>query len=240
MPPRELAIFKLAHALERIHANPFTATLDGPADKMFYWITAEMRWPERVLFSNTWLFQPLIISQLERSPGGNALVRTTQAPTLLRAGIKDNVLPENATAVINFRLHPNDSADDVIRHLTSVINDSSIALKPLNDDQGLVRESSSIEHPAFNTLSQSIRTSFPDAYVAPYLMVGASDARHYRNLSDQVYRFAPLRLNNDSLTLLHGANERISEASFFDAIQFYANLIFLSNATDDAITPRVE
>lgn len=240
MPPRELAIFKLSHALERIHAHPFTATLDGPADKMFYWITTEMRWPERVLFSNTWLFQPLIISQLERSPGGNALLRTTQAPTLLSAGVKDNVLPESASAVINFRLHPHDSTENVITHLATVINDSSITLTPLNEATGIIRKASRIDHPAFNTLAQSIRTSFPDAYVAPYLMVGASDARHYRNLSDQVYRFAPLRLNNDSLSLLHGANERISKDSFYQAIQFYANLIFLSNATADVITPRAE
>ena len=230
MPPKQTAIFTLAEVLQRIQAAPFPAAIDGPAEQMFDWLAADMRWPEKLLFANRWLFSPLIIYSLERSDGGNALIRTTIAPTMLSAGSKDNVLPETASVVINLRLHPRDSAEAALAHLHAAISDlddngSAITIEPLHDISGKRSSDSSLDNVAFDALTQSIRNNFPDALVAPYLMVATSDSRHYRSLSDRIYRFSPMRLHIDDLSRIHGRNERISVDSYVEAIQFYADLI---------------
>ena len=233
MPPRETAVFHLANALNAIEASPFKASLDGPANQLFDWLTAETPWPEKLLFANRWLFSPLIIATLEKSPGGNAMLRTTQAPTLLNAGIKDNVLPETASAVINLRLHPRDSGQQALGHLRKVIDNEAVTVEPLEAFDNSSTVISPTDHPAFKILAQSIRNSFPDALVAPYLMVATSDSRHYTSLANRVYRFLPFRLDNDELKRLHGRDERISLRMYQEAIQFYANLIILSSDTQE-------
>jgi len=238
MPPQQTAIFILAEALRRVQAAPFPAAIDGPAAQTFDWLSAEMRWPEKLLFANRWLFSPLIISSLEHSNGGNALIRTTIAPTMLNAGSKDNVLPETASAVINLRLHPRDSAESALSHLRLALADlsenkdkNSVTVEPLNDVDGKRSSDSDLNNPAFKVLTQSIRNNFPDALVAPYLMVATSDSRHYRPLSDRIYRFSPIRLHVDELSLIHGRNERISIDSYVEAIQFYAEFIRASGSS---------
>lgn len=233
MPPKHTAIFTLAEALQRIQAAPFSAAIDGPAEQTFDWLAADMRWPEKLLFANRWLFAPLIVNSLERSNSGNALIRTTIAPTMLNAGSKDNVLPETASAVINLRLHPRDSAESALLHLRAAVSDlnaipNRITIEPLHDFDSIRSNASSLDNPAFKTLTQSIRDNFPDALVAPYLMVAASDARHYRPLSDRIYRFSPMRLQVKDLSRIHGRNERLSVDSYVEAIQFYAQLISVS------------
>jgi len=232
MPPRDLAIFRLARALQRIEANPFPMSLDGPSGATFAWLAPDMRWPEKVLFANRWAFEPLIVSQLARTPSGAALLHTTQAPTLLSAGIKDNVLPETASATINFRVHPRDNADAILEHLRQSIDDPAIELTPLNAFSHASLQPSDWHSPVFARLATVIRSSFPDAQVAPYQMVAATDARHFRALTDQVYRFLPFRLDNSELSRLHGRDERISIASYVEAVNFYATLIMQSSADD--------
>ncbi|MFU8859418.1 MAG: M20/M25/M40 family metallo-hydrolase [Cyclonatronaceae bacterium] len=77
----------------------------------------------------------------------------------------------------------------------------------------------------FKLLHRSIKAYYPDALVAPYLVLGATDARHYTGLSDQVFRFMPVSLQNDDLALLHGINERISVREYARSIAFYRHLI---------------
>jgi carboxypeptidase PM20D1 len=65
----------------------------------------------------------VIVAQLEKSPTTNAILRTTTAATILEGGVKDNVLPAHARAVINFRIKPGDNVGDVLAHVTKVVND---------------------------------------------------------------------------------------------------------------------
>lgn len=233
MPPKDLAVFALARALNRIEAAPFEMSTGGPTGATFDWLNSEMRWPEKLLFSNRWLFEPLIMRALSSTPSAAALLHTTQAPTMLDAGIKDNVLPETASATINFRVHPRDSGESILEHLRTVIDDPAIEIEALNRFDSNAQQASDWHSPAFQTLTEVVRTSFPDAHVAPYLMLGATDARYYRPLTDQVYRFLPFRLDNSELTRLHGRDERVAISSYVEAIGFYANLIARSSETVD-------
>jgi carboxypeptidase PM20D1 len=143
---------------------------------------------------------------------------------MLRAGIKDNVVPGAATATVNIRLLPGDTAADLERHLVRVIDDPRVEVVRRLRFREPSRESA-LEGPAFEILSDTIRGVFPETIVTPYLVAGGTDARHYRDLSDAVYRFAPLSLDREDRRRLHGTNERVGVKDYVEAVHFYRALI---------------
>ena len=85
----------------------------------------------RFLFANRWLFGGLLDSQISSTPVINAMIRTTTAPTMLNGSIKSNVLPIEATALINFRLHPRDSIESVTEHVRRVVGSDQVEVRTL-------------------------------------------------------------------------------------------------------------
>ena len=104
------------------------------------------------------------------------------------------------------------------------VNDSRISITPFpgNTDPPPSRD---IASPSFQTLNRTIREMFPDVIVAPGLMVAATDSRHYVGITDNIFRFSPVRANSDDLKRFHGTNERLSIDGYADMIRFYRRLI---------------
>ena len=151
-------------------------------------------------------------------------MRTTTALTIFNAGDKDNVLPGNATASVNFRLMPGDSQASVIDHVRRTINDERITIEtfPGNAEPTPVTD---INRAAYQTLNRTIREVFPDVVVAPGLMLAGTDSRHYVGVTDNIFRFSPVRANSEDLKRFHGTNERLSIEGYADMIRFYRRLI---------------
>ena len=145
---------------------------------MFDTLAPEMTGFNRVVLSNLWLFKPLLLREFEKSGPTEAMVRTTTALTIFNAGDKDNVLPGNAEATVNFRLIPGDTQASVIDHVRNTIANDRISIKPFpgNTDPPPVTATAS---PSFQMLNRTIREIFPDVIVAPGLMVAATNSRHY-------------------------------------------------------------
>lgn len=225
MPPTHTSVGMLASAIHALDAHPMSAHTDGPVGALFQFLGPEMSTAHRVALANLWLFDPIIKLLLDGSPPTRALIRTTFAPTILEGSVKENVLPRRARAVINVRVHPSDSTESVIDHMTRVIDDQHVTIRPLT---GIMSEPSAVapvESPVFTILQHTITQQFPDAVVAPGLVLGATDSRHYQSLSDQIYRFLPLRLNADDTARIHGVNERVAVDNYADIIAFYIRLI---------------
>jgi carboxypeptidase PM20D1 len=74
-------------------------------------------------------------------------------------------------------------------------------------------------------LERTIRSIVSDAVVAPYLVVVVTDARHYADLSENIFRFLPLRLNSDDLKRMHGIDERVGLRDYETAVRMYRQLI---------------
>jgi len=224
-PPPDTAVTRLARALVRLQDQPLPARLAAPVDVMLERAAPAMGLVNRVAIANRWLFEGLLIKLLTAQPVSNALVRTTTAPTMLRAGVKDNVLPAEASAVINFRLLPGDSAHAVEAHIRKAIADDGIAITL---DGGFASEASAVSDPdsaEFRQLAEVTRSVFPDAVVTTGLMLGATDARHYEGLYDNRYNFMPVTLNAEDLQRIHGANERIAVADYAKLIRWYRRLL---------------
>jgi carboxypeptidase PM20D1 len=224
MPPARSAIGALATAIERVQAAPMPASIAGVTAKMFDAIAPELTGFKRVAMSNLWLFGPLVRRQLEASPPTNALVRTTMAVTVIRGGDKDNVLPGEAEALINFRLLPGDSADRVIKHVRGAVQDEHIRIAPAYpaDEPSPV---ASVSSASYQLIDRTIREVFPGTIVAPGLMIAATDSRHMTAVADDIYRFSPVRAHSEDLLRFHGTDERMAVSNYVELIRFYGELI---------------
>jgi carboxypeptidase PM20D1 len=224
MPPRETAIGMMAAALARLEDRRLPSQTRGAVAEMFETLAPEMSGFSRVVLSNLWLFRPLLLKQLETSGPTEAMVRTTTALTIFNAGEKDNVLPGNARATVNFRLLPGDTQASVTDHVRETIANPKIDIQafPGNTEPPRVTATSG---DAYKTLTRTIREIFPDVIVAPGLMVAATDSRHYEAVADSIFRFSPVRANADDLKRFHGTDERLSIENYADMIRFYRRLM---------------
>jgi carboxypeptidase PM20D1 len=224
MPPRDTAIGMMSAALARLEDHRLPMQIRSTVAEMFDTLAPEMSGFNRVVLSNRWLFKPLLLREFEKSGPTEAMVRTTTALTIFNAGDKDNVLPGNAEATVNFRLIPGDTQATVTDHVRSTIANGRISIKPFpgNTDPPPPTPTSS---PAYQMLNRTIREIYPDVIVAPGLMVAATDSRHYTEITDRIFRFSPVRANSEDLKRFHGTNERLSVDGYADMIRFYRRLI---------------
>lgn len=235
MPPARSAIGTMSSALARLEEHPMPAAIRGVTAQTLETLAPEMHGLSRVVLSNLWLFEPLVVRQLERSAGTNAMLRTTTALTVFQAGNKANVIPGRASALVNFRLLPGDSADSVIAHVRQAIGNEAVTVERA---PGAFAEPSAIsatDSEAYRRLARTIREVFPGTLVAPGLMLGATDSRHMAGLTREIFRFSPVLATAQDLARFHGTNERISVENFSSMIAFYHRL--LGNAAGPATSP---
>jgi len=224
MPPRETAVGVLAAAIVKLQQAPLPGGMDGVSGQVFGTMARNMPLDKRILFANQWLFGWLLESALSRAPSTNAMLRTTTAPTMLSGSIKENVLPIEATATINFRVHPRDTTDGVIAYVKKTIGDDRIAIRPI----GAVNEASAvagIDTAGFHAMTNAVRRSYGDAIIIPGLTIAATDSVHYGEISDNAYRFDPMQITSQDLTGFHGTNERLSVDNLVRATRFYIDLL---------------
>ena len=215
---------RVARAVSRIARAPMPARLGGPTAGMLDGIAPYADLPMRAALANRWLAAPLVERNLLASPNTAAAIRTTSAATILRAGSKDNVLPQQATAVINHRILPGDSIRSVLAHDRRAINDRKVRVRALPGGHEPSRPAAT-DGDDYRRLRSVIRESFPHAAVAPGLVLGATDGRHYEGLARSVLRFAPITMRKADLARFHGNDERIAISDYMRAVGFYERLM---------------
>ncbi len=152
-------------------------------------------------------------------------MRTTTAPTIVSAGMKENVLPSHASAVVNFRILQGDTVAGVVEHVTKAVDDARVKVTPVADTVSEPSAVSKTTSQGFATLARTTREVFPGTLVAPGLMIGATDSRHYADLCGDVYRFQPVPFGAADLARPHGVDERIAISAYADAVRFYERLL---------------
>lgn len=223
-PEKESAIIVLNRALRNIINKQMKADIAGPAKDFMRYTAPEMPFLPRAIFANQWLFKGLILKIYEGSSTGNAGIRTTTAPTIINAGVKDNMIPTKAEAVVNFRVIPGETSNDVIKHLEKVISDDRVKVAIFGHAQE-PSPVSPINSSGFGIIHTTVKQVFPEVMVNPMLVFGATDSRHYAEVSRDIYRFVPVTYTQEDLARVHGLNERISIEDFKKAIGFYYQLI---------------
>lgn len=220
MPAEETSIDILAKALVNLRSKPFPSDLTGSTLEGTAYIGPEMPFIQKMAFANLWLFKDLVISNYEKSPQSAAMVRTTMVPTIIDAGIKDNVIPTVATATVNLRLLRGDLSDDVIEQVKNKMNDDRVKIQRLtfNAEASAVTPAAST---GYSKIDQSVKKSYPQTITTPFLMIGATDSRFFGDVSKNIIKFSPMI---DPIGF-HGIDERVSVESYKTALWFYENLI---------------
>ena len=224
MPSSNSSVGYLAEALLKLEDNPIPGKLEGISLGLFDEVSKQMPFQYKILFANLWLFEPVINSFLSNSPTMNAVIRTTTAPTMLSASNRINVLASEAKGTVNFRLHPRDNPETIMNFVNDLIGNENIEVKKLSAGT-LASSVSDWNADGYKVISNAVREVYGDIIVAPGLMVGGSDSKHYGKAAKNSYRFNPFPLSASELSGLHGIDERIKKEDFLNGIRSYIRII---------------
>lgn len=227
MPSRQTAIGTLSQAVVTLLEHPFPARLEGPTRGLLERLAPYAPMGPRLVLANLWFFGPLMKWRLTQSAAGNASLRTTMAPTLFEAGVKENVMPTAARAVVNFRIYPGETIASVEQRVRALLKDLPVQVQRLEGSAANPSPVSDFEGEAFRrvviAVQQARATSPP--IVAPYLVPGATDARYFTAFSPNVYRFIGVHLTPELFATIHGVDERVPVDEYVQAVQTYYALL---------------
>jgi carboxypeptidase PM20D1 len=216
----------LAEAVCRVEDHPMKMHISKPVAEMFDTLGRHAPFGYRIVFANMWAFG-WILDLATRKTGGafNALLRTTVAFTQMKGSSAPNVLPPEASVISNIRIAPSETIDGVIKKLQSCIHDSRVQLSVFGDYSMDPSPISRTDTDGWKRVSNAICGTWNNPIVTPYLMVQCSDSRHYRDVSDRVYRFSAMDLTEEERGLIHGSNERIRLDAAVRAVEFFYRLM---------------
>lgn len=226
MPPQETAVSLAAEAVDRIHAMPIERRLEGgPALDMMRALSPELSFTTRMAVSNEWLFGPLLKSRMEGDQAARALMGTSVAPTMINGGVRANVMPAEVEAMINFRLHPRDTSEEILERARSAVADLEGVTVDWAEPPREATIVSSTTSSSYALIAALTGATLRDTPVAPGLMLAGADARHYEGVAENVYRFQPVLFATEDLEGIHGIGERLSIDNLERMIRFYIGLM---------------
>jgi acetylornithine deacetylase/succinyl-diaminopimelate desuccinylase-like protein len=153
------------------------------------------------------------------SPSWNSMLRDTITPTILQAGVRQNVIPSEARGVLNIRLLPGNMIDPLLGKLQQLVNDPQIRFE-VEPAAGQSAPSSSLTSDLYATITRVSGQEFPGVPVLPLMSTGATDSMPLRLRNVQAYGLLPFPLTDDDLSRMHADNERIPVDSFRKGVEF--------------------
>jgi len=222
IPGEKTAIDILSTAIAKVNQNPMPTKLTPPIEAYLKSISPyNENLLEKMYLSNMWLFKSFVINNMTKDPSSNALVRTTLVPTVFNSGVRDNVIPTFATAYINSRILPGQSTKEVYDYVQKIVNDTNIKITYYKNYMTEPSPTTDVNSKYYKRVEKAVRSVVKDVVVSPMLMVGATDSRNYRAISDGVVNFSPLTDAKGD----HGIDERMQIADFQKCFNFYTLLI---------------
>jgi carboxypeptidase PM20D1 len=223
-PSRDLALPRLSTAILNVVGSPFESDLDDIQRAKFAVLAPLVPFGDRFMLANLWLMKPFVLRRMEAVPDSAAVLHTTISPTVLNAGIKENVIPPTARAIINFRLHQRDTINSVTAHVKQAIGDAKVDVTEREETLSEATKVVDMKSPAFVYLSNAITATY-GVPIAPDIMTGATDSRHFLPIADAVLRFRPYHEEIADLARVHGTNERVAVSDLGPAVSFYMRLV---------------
>lgn len=223
-PDKSGAVGALAKAICRLSRRPMKAYWSEPLKATLRYLTPHMRFPYRFLFANRDILGPLLKAILcKAGPTTNSVMRTTFAFTQIAGSDAPNVIPSEASAVVNVRINIGCTKEEVGKYIQKRVG-KDIEVRELNVGFDPSPQSS-VESGAYKALTRTISEVFGDYIPVPYPFIAAADAKYYHKISDCVYRFCPLEMREEDRCRIHGVNEKCSIESCRGAARFFAGFI---------------
>jgi carboxypeptidase PM20D1 len=223
-PARNGPTARLARAILKVDRAPMPASIPAPTVELFRRLAPHAPRPLRPLMANAERLRPALTRALVAAgPESAAMTRTTFATTTLSGSPALNVIASSARAGMNIRVMVGDTVSDVIAHLRKAIGDKQVEIEIL--EQGEASPVSPFDDEAFRLIESTIVELFPEAIPAPYVMMAATDSRHFTAICPRVYRFAPFRMSQAQRQAIHSYDEHIGVDDFLLGIDWYQRLI---------------
>ncbi len=230
--PNHTAIGKLADVIKDIENHQFKAKISPMMDALLTKITKNVSYPVRFVTCNYKLLKPVLTKAMSYIPPAASMLRTTTGVTMASGSPQPNVLPQKASVIVNFRTYPGQTADDVVAHLHKVIRNKKVEIRVLpgwKDPSAI----SPTDSRSFRLIEKICRSMNPKTIVAPYLVMGGTDACHYQDVCENIYRYSPFKVGTSLLLTTHGTNERLPVAAIEDAVAFFKRYIRFVSAADN-------
>jgi carboxypeptidase PM20D1 len=222
-PPKETGVETLAKAVLAIAHHPFPLKFAGPGADMVRAVAPHAGWPVRMAVANTWLFSPLLKSQIAATPSGAATLHTTIAPTMLKGSPKENVLPQDASAWINYRVAPGDTVDDVMARAKDATRGLHVKLSWTTKAENPSPVSSTSSE-GWKTIA-ALASEGGKVPVAPALVTAATDSHSLIPVSSDIYRYQALAASIRDMEMIHGTNEHMTLDNLTRMVGFYERLV---------------
>lgn len=224
-PGRNTALVRLAKLMCQVEKHyPFRARFSPTLREMFRRMAPNTKFGMRLVLGNLWLFEPLLCFVLPRvNHLAGAMMRTTCAFTTAKGSDGLNVLPQEAYVTANMRCIPHQPTDESIAILAKLAKKYGVEAEVIYQDA--VPPVADYHAAPFKLLEETMAKVYPGYDVCPYIMTGGTDARFYKEVTDNALRFAPLEINHQQHTSIHAAAENLSVLALPPAVDFYKQLL---------------
>lgn len=220
-PPRNTPaarLFAFADEIER--KRPFRKKLLPEVEEMFRRMAPSFNFPMRLVLGNIWLFRPLLMALMPVvSPFGEAVMATTCCFTMMEGSDAANVIPKEPHLVANLRTSVHQGCEESLAVMKKYADKYGLEIEIL-----LQRDASpvsNIHSKEYAYVESCIRRYFPDVGIAPYVIMGGTDCRHFHALTENALRFAPVRVTAAQNASCHAVDENVTIASLAEGVRFY-------------------
>lgn len=223
-PPKLTAASRIARALTRLRPDTFTPKTPVAVTRMLQTFASAAPAAQGTLLNEV-AKKPLISARILAALGGEmaAMVRTTIAPTMLAGGSAANVLPEQASAILNLRIALNETVAGTVRRIRTQIRDKQVTVELVEGNDPSPESAS--DNAQFQMISECVSESHPGTTTVPYIVMAATDSRFYHRFSPATYRFAPLKMSAELRATIHGVNERVAVTELYRGEIFHRALL---------------
>ena len=222
-PPKHSAIGILADVVKDLENHQFKASFSETMKQLMESVSRNTTYPMRLLTCNIKALQPALLQIFKLIPPAACMVRTTTGVTMTQGSPAANVLPQRASITVNFRAMPGVTTEDLVAHIRRVVRNKDIEINVLNSKEA--SKTSPTDSRVYKIIADLCRRMEPNAIVAPFLVMGGTDACNYEPICENIYRYAPFKADTALLLCTHGTNERIPVSCMKDGLRFFKNFI---------------
>lgn len=223
MPPKKGSLVLASEIVEKLNTDQMPASITDPIAYFLKNVGGSMDFKSQLAISNQWLLKGLLIKSLANDAASNALIRTTTALTMAHSSDAPNVLSATTEITVNFRILQGNTVEDVLNHVKKVCEGYDVDYKVISSREP--SKISDINGEPFHKVQKTIAEVYPNAIISSYLTIGGTDAYKYEIVSDNVFRFMPIEINQYDQRLIHNDNESITIDNYMRMINYFKLLM---------------
>ncbi|MDR3216640.1 MAG: M20/M25/M40 family metallo-hydrolase [Clostridiaceae bacterium] len=224
-PPKNTPFERLARFIVDVHSHSYFKPYFSPElVKTVKALADGVSPPLKFVFKHIRLFAPLVSRMLPKlHPFGGGLLCTNITFTMSGGAIVPNMIPPEAYVVANLRYSAYQTVADCNKLFERLIKKYDLEMEVIaaQDATSTVDTDSD----GYRYLTDCIRETFPDIGIAPYIVLGGTDGRHFSEISPCSLRFSPVRLSSEQLATMHGLDENLDISALVESVVFLKRFI---------------